>query len=63
MRPFRSFYLTLIYLFLYIPIGTLIIYSFNNATFSMLWHGFTLNWYRTVLQDSSLWFAVCHSVC
>lgn len=60
-RPFRSLYLALIYLFLYIPIGTLIIYSFNNATFSMLWHGFTLNWYRAVLQDSSLWLAVWHS--
>jgi spermidine/putrescine transport system permease protein len=61
-RPFRSFYLALIYLFLYIPIGTLIVYSFNNAVFSMLWHGFTLNWYAQVLQDSNLWIAVWHSL-
>jgi spermidine/putrescine transport system permease protein len=61
-RPFRSFYLALIYLFLYIPIGTLIVYSFNNAVFSMLWHGFTLNWYAEVLQDSNLWIAVWHSL-
>jgi spermidine/putrescine transport system permease protein len=61
-RPFRSLYLALIYLFLYIPIGTLIVYSFNNAVFSMLWHGFTLNWYAQVLQDSNLWIAVWHSL-
>ena len=62
MRPFKTFYLALIYLFLYIPIGTLIVYSFNNAVFSMLWHGFTLNWYAQVLQDSNLWIAVWHSL-
>lgn len=61
-RSFKFSYITLIYLFLYIPIGTLIVYSFNNAEFSMLWRGFTLNWYREVLGDSNLWIAVWHSL-
>lgn len=60
-RSFRFSYLMVIYLFLYIPIGTLIVYSFNNATFSMLWRGFTLDWYKQVLQDGNLWIAVWHS--
>lgn len=60
-RSFRLFYITIIYLFLYIPIGTLIVYSFNNATFSMLWHGFTFDWYDQVLHDGNLWIAVWHS--
>lgn len=61
-RWFKSTYLTLIYLFLYIPIFALIIYSFNNANFSMVWRGFTTNWYKEVLEDSNLWIAVWHSV-
>lgn len=61
-RSFRLSYIALIYLFLYIPIGTLIVYSFNNAVFSMLWHGFTLNWYNEVLHDGNLWIAVWHSL-
>ncbi len=60
-RSFRFVYLAIIYLFLYIPIAALIVFSFNNAQFSMLWRGFTLNWYHEVLQDSDLWLAVWHS--
>lgn len=60
-RWFKSSYLTLIYLFLYVPIIALIIYSFNNANFSVVWHGFTTTWYTQVLQDSNLWIAVWHS--
>lgn len=55
-------YLTLIYLFFYIPIGVLIVYSFNNAQYSLLWHGFSWRWYQQLLADSDLWIAVWHSL-
>lgn len=54
-------YLTLIYLFFYLPILVLIIYSFNNTQYSLLWHGFTLNWYQELFADSDLWIATWHS--
>lgn len=54
-------YLTFIYLFFYIPIFILIIYSFNNTQYSLLWHGFTLDWYRELFKDNSLWVATWHS--
>lgn len=54
-------YLSLIYLFFYIPIVVLIIYSFNNAQYSLVWHGFTLNWYKELFADSGLWLAAWHS--
>lgn len=56
-----STYLASIYLFLYIPIIVLVVYSFNNAQYSLLWHGFTLKWYNELFADSDLWIAAWHS--
>lgn len=58
----RTLYLTLIYLFFYVPIAVLIVYSFNNAQFSLLWHGFSLRWYEELFADADLWIAVWHSL-
>lgn len=57
----RSIYLTLVYLFFYTPIIILILYSFNNAQYSLLWRGFTLHWYHELFADSDLWIAALHS--
>lgn len=54
-------YLTIIYLFFYIPIIVLIVYSFNDTTFSLVWHGFTWKWYVELFSDSDLWIATWHS--
>ncbi len=56
-----SSYLTAIYLFFYIPILVLIAYSFNNAQYSLVWHGFSMRWYNDLFSDSDLWVAVLHS--
>ena len=58
----RTTYLTFIYILLYLPIGVLITYSFNDARFSLLWHHFSLNWYRELLHDHDLWIAFFHSL-
>lgn len=55
-------YLSLVYLFLYFPIGILIVYSFNQSTYSMLWHQFTWQWYRTLLSDTNLAIVTLHSL-
>lgn len=55
-------YLTLIYLFFYVPIAILIIYSFNNSTYSMLWHGFTWSWYQQLIGDTDLQAIAIHSL-
>lgn len=61
-RPIDALYLGLIYLFFYIPIAVLIVYSFNNSSYSLVWHGFTTNWYHSLFSDSGLWLAVLHSL-
>lgn len=58
---FPNIYLTLIYLFFYIPIIILVVYSFNNSQYSLLWHGFTWQWYNQLFSDSDLWVATWHS--
>lgn len=46
---------TLTYLFLYVPIFVLILYSFNSKGFPSPWESFTLDWYRELFQSTELW--------
>ncbi|MFZ2314237.1 MAG: spermidine/putrescine ABC transporter permease PotC [Gammaproteobacteria bacterium] len=57
-----SSYLSLIYLFFYIPIIVLIVYSFNDSQFSLVWQGFTWHWYQDLFVDDDLWAATWHSL-
>ena len=49
------------YLFLYVPIFVLIVFSFNNARFPYRWVGFTLDWYRELFSSSEIWSAAQNS--
>ena len=42
------------YAFLYIPIATLIAFSFNASKMVTLWGGFSLRWYAEIVHDSEL---------
>jgi putrescine transport system permease protein len=42
------------YLFLYIPIFTLIVFSFNDSKMVTLWGGFTFKWYAEILRDREI---------
>jgi spermidine/putrescine transport system permease protein len=53
------FIITLIFLFL--PLIVLVIYSFNAST-SMNWTGFSLRWYRMLLESRELWRAFRNSL-
>jgi spermidine/putrescine transport system permease protein len=52
----------LMYAFLYLPILTLIIFSFNNSRVGVVWKGFTLHWYFKLFQDSSIIIALQNSL-
>ena len=58
----KYFYSAFIYLFLYIPITVVIVLSFNNATRSMIWKGFTLHWYDELFHDHNLILVALHSL-
>ena len=46
------------YLFLYLPIVTLIVFSFNESKMASLWTGFSLRWYVQVVHDEAILSAV-----
>ena len=48
-------FMLLVYLFLYMPILVVVVYSFNQNASNMTFQGFTLRWYSEVLHGSSLW--------
>lgn len=48
---FRTFYLSLFFVLLYIPVLSVILYSFNESTSTASWAGFTLDWYRQLFND------------
>lgn len=44
-------FIGLVFLFLYLPIFLLIIFSFNAGDSSAVWKGFSLNWYAALFQN------------
>ncbi len=46
------------YLFLYLPIVTLIVFSFNESKMASLWTGFSLRWYYAIFTDDQILSAV-----
>jgi putrescine transport system permease protein len=49
----RSF-LFLGYLFLYLPIILLVVFSFNDSRVSTSWTGFSFRWYEALMNDDSM---------
>ena len=47
----KRFYLLLIFVFLYTPIVTLMVFSFNDSKSMGKWNGFTLRWYADLFQS------------
>lgn len=50
----KKLYVSLIFLFLYAPIVTLIILSFNSSKTRAKWGGFTLKWYSSLFRNSQI---------
>jgi putrescine transport system permease protein len=53
-RLFGRGWLTAGFIFLYLPIVALVLYSFNDSPIPNVWRGFTLNWYTRLASDSDL---------
>ena len=49
-----KWYFYLVLLFMYAPIITLIIFSFNEGKSRGIWSGFSLKWYKSLLQNESI---------
>jgi spermidine/putrescine transport system permease protein len=52
----------LVLAFFYLPIGVLIINSFNGSSFGTTWQGFTFKWYERLMEREDLWTALVNSL-
>ncbi len=50
-KALEKIYLGIILIFLYAPIVTLMVFSFNDTKSRAKWGGFTLRWYKSMLND------------
>jgi spermidine/putrescine transport system permease protein len=49
------------YLFLYVPLIVLLVFSFNTEGFPSPWKGFTWRWYQELIEATQLWHAFFNS--
>ena len=53
-KKLQNLYLLLIVIFLYAPIMTLMVLSFNSSRTRAKWGGFTGKWYVSLFQDEAI---------
>jgi spermidine/putrescine transport system permease protein len=50
------------YLFLYLPLAVVVVYSFNDSRLNAQWVGFTLDWYRKLFGNEEMLSAAWNSL-
>jgi len=55
-------YSFLVLAFLYIPIFSMIVFSFNDSRLTAVWRGFTLRWYVSLMSGSEVWGAFYNTI-
>lgn len=58
----RVIYFTGIFFYLYLPIGILVMNSFNLNRYGLQWDGFTLKWFEAMINNQSLMEATWNSL-
>ncbi|TIC85237.1 ABC transporter permease subunit [Crenobacter intestini] len=62
LSPFLKGALVVGFLFLYVPILSLIVYSFNASKLVTVWGGFSLRWYASLFENEQILSAVWLSI-
>lgn len=57
-----GFHSWIVYIFLYLPILILMVFSFNASRISTYWTGFTFSWYGTLLENHNMLIALKNSL-
>lgn len=58
----KKLYVALIFIFLYAPIATLVVLSFNASKTRAKWGGFTLKWYGSLFQNEEIMQALFNTL-
>lgn len=62
LQALQKAYVCLIFSFLYVPIAVMIVFSFNESKSRTLFTGFTLKWYKSLLQNDMILDALALSL-
>ena len=58
----KKIYIILIFIFLYAPIATLMVFSFNKSRTRAKWGGFTFQWYLSLLGNREIMNAIWNTL-
>lgn len=61
-KGMRTVYMTLVLLFLYLPILVVVLYSFNPSKNSGVMTGFTMDWYKQLFQNKEIGATLINSL-
>lgn len=53
-KTFPRVWMAVVFAFLYIPIVSLVVFSFNESSLPTVWSRFSLKWYEALLRDDEL---------
>lgn len=53
-KTLKNIFIGLVFIFLYLPIIILVIYSFNTSKMNIIFEGFTLSWYKSLFTNKDL---------
>lgn len=50
----KNLFIGLVFIFLYLPIVVLVIFSFNSSEMNIIFENFTFDWYKNLFQNTNL---------
>ncbi len=59
---FAGFYLGLIFFLMYLPIGVVVVFSFNESKLPVRFTSFSTQWYEKLFHNSAMLEALCNSL-
>ncbi len=62
MKRLFEFNIFLVFLFLYIPILVVVVFSFNSGDQISVWEGFSFGWYSKLFKNPDVWRACKNSL-
>ncbi len=62
MKVLDRVYMSLVFVFLYLPIFVLIVFSFNNSKSRSVWSGFTFRWYMRLFENKEIISAFSNTI-
>ena len=53
-KTLKNLFIGIVFVFLYLPIIILVVYSFNSSEMNIVFENFTFDWYKTLFQNTNL---------